>query len=505
MAKINLFSLCVPAYWNLVRYFIAILNGNPKNIKIPTKFTIGGSRKGGKTRVAMIIFAILYALAFPKSMIVIAVEKGGQKPDVQGQVRDFMDNLLMVRAKVSKDIEDNIFFKNGSSIQFRSLKQSGSQAIALKGLIRPVGLKKAVIINEECNSWKKKWFTVVSEAIVAEEILQFNLFNTDHIKQHIVSVLQKHLPENEAVMRKVGNMISVKHVEGELQYFQRTNTIVTWDVLPEAAKLRIVADDLADPVRGRVARWGLNGRDGKILYYNIKSRHFIHSGKTKYERFYYLPMQLFRKYRIGNDTGEQNDKFALTFWGITYHNRAIRLGKMTVTPPENGELDVMELASGALVQILNWKEIYPDMVSKIVNIRIEWAGNGTAVRQELQRGLQKTRINYTIDKAKKSISGKTKKQVGSTKQTQPELEARAAIKNLLLGKNQILFWNPDTETENEYTGRARNEDGLITDGNDHEGDADDYALIPEYTHMIDNPPKITFAQELDECIEKYNL
>jgi hypothetical protein len=53
--------------------------------------------------------------------------------------------------------------------------------------------------------------------------------------------------------------------------------------------------------------------------------------------------------------------------------------------------------------------------------------------------LQKSSINFTIDKAKKSIQMRVKKQVQRNVEQQPELEARAAIKNLMFGRNQMIF------------------------------------------------------------------
>jgi hypothetical protein len=119
----------------------------------------------------------------------------------------------------------------------------------------------------------------------------------------------------------------------------------------------------------------------------------------------------------------------------------------------------------------------------------------------MERILYNTKINYTIDKAKKSIQTRVKKVVQSNIERQPELEARAAIKNLLLGRNQMIFWNADGESYNEYFSRARDDEGIIIDGDDHEGDADDYALIPEYEEMLEKPPEITFKEELDKVIK----
>ncbi len=507
MAKLDLFKLTVPAYYNLVRIFIKILGGD-KNV--PKRYTIGGSRKGGKTRCIFIFFGILYALAHPNSFIVIVTEKSGAKEDVWKTMNNFIDKVAKVRAKVrsSKQSPHMEFqFLNGSAIYVRSLRQADSNTIALKGLPRPTDLKDAILIEDECNTWPEKWFGIVREAIVAENIIDFRLFNTDHIKQPIVAYLQEHLPENVDTMKTIGNMIDIHEVNGVLEYFQRTNTLVTWHVLPEAVKQQIIADDKANPTRGRVARWGLNGRDGKLLYTSLAKRHFINSDELpdKYSRFKRLPYQLFKYYRIGIDEGHSSDKMVISMKGKTYSGRLVWLEGHSWTPPKNGDLEIASVSLQMVTLIKTWASMYPNMKYQGVRIRTEWAGNGIAVKQTIERELDKTNITYTSDNAKKSTGAKADKGVKPNKSTQPQLEARAAMKNYLLGYNQLLWWNAPTELQDEYEARGRDEEGLIIDGDDHWGDAEDYLEIPEHKDMIENQPKMTFAEELDECIQENNL
>jgi hypothetical protein len=145
------------------------------------------------------------------------------------------------------------------------------------------------------------------------------------------------------------------------------------------------------------------------------------------------------------------------------------------------------------------------MVEVRVNIRVEWAGNGVAILQTMRSELYKTNLNYTIDKARKAVGSQITKSLSKNIDSQPQLESRAAVKNLLFGRNQILFWDTDEETINEYFGRARDDEGLIKDGMDHEGDADDYALIPEYNRMVDKRPTQLLQEEIQEIIKSYNI
>ena len=484
------------------------------DLGLASEYVMGGGRKSGKTFSAYIL-SVLGCLSIDNSILLVDRMLSKKRIDSMEQINFIIFKLLNVGAAIKSinKTEFKITFNNDSIILFRSVYDPN-------GLIQMTGIPRkdytlAFLINEECNAYEQAWFNIASEAVVAKKQIKFRIFNTDTVRQHIVNRLQEAMPQDEHVMVSKGYQKEKIHeeikylnskgkevVDNHITKYYRVNYRVALKVLPKAEVVTINRNYDEDPVRGRVARDGLNGTEGKRLYYNLADRHFLNSKDLDdYSRFERLPYMLFKKYRAGIDEGYSKDKFALTFWGITHHNRAIRLEKLVITPSGQKDLNINELSKSAVERLILWSQTYENMLFVPVNIRVEWAGNGVAIKQEMERLLYNTKINYTIDKAKKSIQSRVKKVVQSNIERQPELEARAAIKNLLLGRNQMIFWNADGESYNEYFSRARDDEGIIIDGDDHEGDADDYALIPEYEEMLEKPPEITFKEELDKIIK----
>ena len=481
---------------------------------LPDEYILGGSRKSGKT-FAVFIISLIAASAIPNVIVLIDRLNSNSRIDTYKQIMFIMTKIVMLDSyteNINKG-EMEITLQNKSIVVIRSVYSPTADKIEMKGVAR-LGFSLAILIHEECNPYKQQWFSISSEAVDAEKKITFSIFNPDTIRQYIVHRLQKLMPEAEHSMLTDGYqkkllrtpvMLDDGQVVQSITRCYRTNFRVVKGFLTKAEIIEINRRYKEDPIRGRVARDGLNGSEGKRLYYNLDHRHFIKPAKTQFAALQKLPYMLFERYRIGVDEGHAKDKFALTFWGITRQGRAIRLEKWVVTPKNSVDLNINDLSVNSVKKIIAWSRIYRNMVEVRVNIRVEWAGNGVAILQTMRSELYKTNLNYTIDKARKAVGSQITKSLSKNIDSQPQLESRAAVKNLLFGRNQILFWDTDEETTNEYFGRARDDEGLIKDGMDHEGDADDYALIPEYPRMVDKRPTQLLQEEIQEIIKGYNI
>ncbi len=506
MARKDLKQIIPKAYWYLLKWFIWITENRWE--KIPSRVIEGGARLSGKT-FNYFILLFLIAIFLPNTLGVVVRLKGAK------QVPDTWDQLMIIikHLGIEKDIKSynstqwKITFNNGSQIILRSVYDPQGN-IAMKGVPRQPDCPLAIIINEECNTFTRTQLGMAGESVTAKKILRWDLFNTDSVKQSIVKEMQDIIPVNMTIMKSKGfqqkmdkSFVKNKWDEEVLEktWVRRSNHIPIKELIPDAKYRDMMQTVKNNPIRAKVSVWGDNGSTGKRLFSALEDKHFINTKGTHLPDK--LPSSLFKRYRIGIDTAEQHDKYAVTLSGLTHQNRLVAIEQYVVKPKKEQELIVTELVESTFRTItMEWGTIYENMKMD-TRIRVETAGNGTTVKQMLTSKFRNFGWNITIDKCKKTIeTTHSRGNVGSVAGTsQPILEERAAACNGFFASGQKLFWNASQDTRDEYE-VSREENGRIkTDGGDDIRQAYDYGEIPEYKNMWANPPKISFAEELTAC------
>lgn len=290
---------------------------------------LGGSRIGGKTFSCLMI-GILVGLIKPTHIYAIRLIKEDLKQTLIG---DCLKIFKQINRNYDYKVSDGvIYFGNNSKISFIGLKKNRKEKLSMSGMASNENFLYGFKIKDEIIEWQKQEEQAVDEAIRGFRygyIIDCKSINAFDLKNHYSNELYQKF---EQIIPDFEHELMTKHfvqyaeysnfinpLNNEKKIWREFNLITAYRSNP-FADLNVVKQlmklEKEDPVRARVACYGLQGAEYEGLYKIQKFLHFDNSIFKNFLNNNFPRNEIITEYRVGFDYG-WNDKTAAVLIGIS--------------------------------------------------------------------------------------------------------------------------------------------------------------------------------------------